>query len=148
MSSQSFFKKGNKQLLIYFSENAKRIKWQFTRVQLRLLRSWNLFADFLKSRKCRVTVPNKSSLNSGQFGILLNHLRWWWKHSLIYNIKMKVCMYVCMSGGLPPDLHNLSPQNLAWAPHFTRARHQVRGQPEMLTPGPAPSPAHFCSLVP
>ncbi len=54
---------------------------------------------------------------------------------------MKVCMYVCMSGSLPPDLHNLSPQNLAWAPHFTRARHQARGQPEMLTPGPAPGPA-------
>jgi hypothetical protein len=40
-------------------------------------------------------------------------------------IKMKVCMCVCvcvcMSGGLPPDLHNPSPHNLAWAPHFTLA---------------------------
>ncbi len=24
-------------------------------------------------------------------------------------VKMKVCMCVCMSGGLPPDLHNQSP---------------------------------------
>ncbi len=46
-----------------------------------------------------------------------------------------VCMCVCMSGGLPPDLHNLSPRNLAWAPHFTLAQHRARGQPKMLTPG-------------
>ena len=66
-----------------------------------------------------------------------------------------VCVCVCMSGGLPPEPHNLSPQNLAWAPHFTWARHQARGQPKMLAPGPAHSPghrpthgpAHFCSLV-
>ncbi len=61
-------------------------------------------------------------------------------------------VYECMSGGLPPDLHNISPWNLVWSPHFTRARNQARGQPKMLTPGPAPSPthghAHFCSLVP
>jgi hypothetical protein len=31
---------------------------------------------------------------------------------------------------------------LAWAPHFTRTRHQDRGLPEMLAPGHA----HFCSL--
>jgi hypothetical protein len=48
-------------------------------------------------------------------------------------IKMKVCMCVCMSGGLPQDLHNLAPWNLAWAPHFTRAQHRARGQPQMLT---------------
>ncbi len=45
-----------------------------------------------------------------------------------------VCMYVCMSGGLPPDPHNLSPQNLAWAPHFTLARHRARGWPKMSAP--------------
>jgi hypothetical protein len=49
-----------------------------------------------------------------------------------------VCMYVCMSGGLPPDPHKPSPQNLAWAPHFTWARHRVRGRPQMLTPGGTP----------
>ncbi len=43
-------------------------------------------------------------------------------------------MCVCMSGSLPPDLHNLSPQNLAWAPHFTLAQHRARGRPKMLTP--------------
>ena len=55
-------------------------------------------------------------------------------------IKVKVCMCVCvcMSGGLPPDLHNLSPQNLAWAPHFTLAWHRARGRPQMLTPGGTP----------
>jgi hypothetical protein len=41
-----------------------------------------------------------------------------------------------MSGGLPPDPHKPSPRNLAWAPHFTRARH--RGRPQMLTPGIPP----------
>ena len=35
---------------------------------------------------------------------------------------------VCNSGGLTQDLHNPLPQNLAWAPHFTRARHQASGQ--------------------
>ena len=39
-----------------------------------------------------------------------------------------------MSGGLPPDPHKPSPQNLAWAPHFTRARHQARGDPKCWTP--------------
>ncbi len=39
---------------------------------------------------------------------------------------------------LPPDLHNLSPRNLAWAPHITRARHRARGRPKMLTPGVPP----------
>jgi hypothetical protein len=53
---------------------------------------------------------------------------------------MKVCMYVCMSGGLPPDLHNLSPQNLAWAPHFTRARHQAKGVTRNVDPRPCPQP--------
>jgi hypothetical protein len=43
-----------------------------------------------------------------------------------------------MSGGLPPDPRNQSPQNLAWAPHFTRARHQARGRPQMLAPGGTP----------
>ena len=45
---------------------------------------------------------------------------------------------VCMSGGLPPDLHNQSPWNLAWAPHFTLARHRAKGRPQMLTPGGTP----------
>ncbi len=49
-----------------------------------------------------------------------------------------VCMYVCVSGGLPPDPHKPSPQNLAWAPHFTRARHRARGRPKMLTTGGTP----------
>ncbi len=49
-----------------------------------------------------------------------------------------VCVCVCMSGGLPPDLHNQSPWNLAWAPHFTLARHRARGRPQMLTPGGTP----------
>ena len=61
---------------------------------------------------------------------------------------MKVCMYVCMSGGLPPDPHKPSPQNLAWAPHFTQARHQARGQPKMLPPGPAPNPPPALPLAP
>ncbi len=43
-------------------------------------------------------------------------------------MKVCVCVYVCMSGGLPPDLHNLSPQNLAWAPHVDP------GVPAMVTP--------------
>jgi hypothetical protein len=47
-------------------------------------------------------------------------------------------MCVCMSGGLPPDPHKPSPQNLAWAPHFTRARHRDRGRPQMLTPSEKP----------
>ncbi len=51
---------------------------------------------------------------------------------------MKVCVCVCVSGGLPPDTHNLSTRNLAWAPHFTLARHRARGQPQMLTPGGTP----------
>ncbi len=66
----------------------------------------------------------------------------------IYYMKMKACVYVCVSGSLLPDLHNLSPWNLAWAPHLTRARNQAREQPKMLAPGPAPGPSHFCSLVP
>jgi hypothetical protein len=49
-----------------------------------------------------------------------------------------VCVCVCMSGGLPPDLHNISPWNLAWAPHFTLTWHQARGRPQMLTPGGTP----------
>jgi hypothetical protein len=49
-----------------------------------------------------------------------------------------VCMYVCVCGGLPPDPHKPSPQNLAWAPHFTLARHRARGWPQMLTPGVPP----------
>ncbi len=56
-------------------------------------------------------------------------------HLLYKDESVYVCVYVCMSGGLPPDLHNLSPQNLAWAPHFTLARHRARGRPKMLTPG-------------
>ena len=51
---------------------------------------------------------------------------------------MCVFVCVCMSGGLPPDPHNLSPRNLAWAPHFTRARHRARGRPQMLNPGGTP----------
>jgi hypothetical protein len=53
---------------------------------------------------------------------------------------MCVCVYVCvcMSGGLRPDLHNQSPWNLAWAPHFTLARHQARGRRQILTPGGTP----------
>ncbi len=55
---------------------------------------------------------------------------------------MKVCMYVCvcvcMSGGLPPDPHKPSPRNLAWAPHFTLARHRARGRAQMFTPGGTP----------
>ena len=68
------------------------------------------------------------------------------KHAMprISYIKMKVCMCVCvyvcmcvcMSGGLPPDPHNQLPQNLAWAPHFTLARHQ--GLTQMLTPRGTP----------
>jgi hypothetical protein len=50
---------------------------------------------------------------------------------------MCVRVYVCVSGGLPLDPHKPSPRNLAWAPHFTLARHQARGQPQMLTPGDA-----------
>ncbi len=49
---------------------------------------------------------------------------------------MKVC--VCVSGGLPPEPHKPSPRNLAWAPHFTLARHRARGRPQMLTPGGTP----------
>jgi hypothetical protein len=49
-----------------------------------------------------------------------------------------VCVCVCMSGDLPPDLHNQSPRNLVWAPHFTLARHRARGRPQMLTPGGTP----------
>jgi hypothetical protein len=45
-----------------------------------------------------------------------------------------VCVCVCVSGGLPPGPHKPSPQNLAWAPHFTRARHRARGRPQMLPP--------------
>jgi len=48
-------------------------------------------------------------------------------------------MCVCVSGGLPPDPHKPSPRNLAWAPHFTRARHRARGRPQMLTPGVPPT---------
>ncbi len=55
---------------------------------------------------------------------------------------MKVCVcvyvYVCVSGGLPPDPHKPSPWNLAWAPHFTWARHRASGRPKMLTPGVPP----------
>jgi hypothetical protein len=57
---------------------------------------------------------------------------------------MKVCVCVCVSGGLPPDLHNQSPQNLAWAPHFTLAWHRARGRPEMLTPGGTPFSDSVC----
>ena len=42
-----------------------------------------------------------------------------------------MCVCVCVSGGLPPDPHKPSPRNLAWAPHFTLARHQARGQPKI-----------------
>ena len=49
-----------------------------------------------------------------------------------------VCMCVCMSGSLLSDLHNQSPWNLAWAPHFTLARHRARGRTQMLTPGGTP----------
>ncbi len=63
---------------------------------------------------------------------------------------MKVCVYVCMFGGLPPDLHKLSPQNLAWAPHFTRALNQERGRPQMFTPArpkaPPTAPPTFAPL--
>ncbi len=55
---------------------------------------------------------------------------------------MCVCLAACH------QTHKPSPQNLAWAPHFTWARYQARGQPKMLAPGPAHGPAHFCSLVP
>ncbi len=61
---------------------------------------------------------------------------------------MKVCMCVWVSGSLPPDPHKLSTRNFAWAPHFTRAQNQARGQPQILKPGPAHGPAHFCSLFP
>jgi hypothetical protein len=47
---------------------------------------------------------------------------------------MKVC--VCPAA----DPHKVSHPNLAWAPHFTRARHQARGQPQMLDPGPPTAP--------
>ncbi len=57
----------------------------------------------------------------------------------IYNIKMKVCVCVCVYvQRLPPDPHKPSTQNLAWAPHFTRARHLAKGRPQMLTPGVPP----------
>ncbi len=46
---------------------------------------------------------------------------------------VSVCMYVRR-----PDIHNQSPWNLAWAPHFTLARHRARGRPQMLTPGGTP----------
>jgi hypothetical protein len=53
----------------------------------------------------------------------------WNYHSvnLLYNDE-SMCVY--MSGSLPLDLHKLSPQNLAWAPHFTWAWNQVRGNPK------------------
>ncbi len=51
-------------------------------------------------------------------------------------------VYVCMSGGLPPDSHKPSPRNLAWAPYFTLARcwlgTETGGRPQMLTPGGTP----------
>ncbi len=57
-------------------------------------------------------------------------------------IKMKVCVcvcvYVCVSGGLPPGPHKPSPRNLAWAPHFTLARHRARGRPKMSAPRGTP----------
>jgi len=56
------------------------------------------------------------------------------KSNMISYIKMKVC--VCMSGGLLPDIHKLSPRNLAWAPHFTQARNQARERPQMSTTSP------------
>ena len=49
-----------------------------------------------------------------------------------------VCVRVCVSGGLPLDPHKPSPQNLVWAPHFTRARHQARGRPKMSAPRDTP----------
>ncbi len=52
---------------------------------------------------------------------------------------MCVCVYVCVSGGLPPGPHNLSPQNLAWAPHFTLARHRARGDLKCWPPGVPPT---------
>ena len=45
-------------------------------------------------------------------------------------MKVCVCVCVCMSGGLPPDTYKPSPQNLAWAPHFTLARHRARVDPQ------------------
>ncbi len=39
---------------------------------------------------------------------------------------MCVCVYVCVSGGLKPNPHKPSPQNLAWALHFTLAWHRAR----------------------
>ena len=52
---------------------------------------------------------------------------------------MKVCVYVCVSGGLPLDPHKLSTRTLAWAPHFTRAQYRARGRPQILTPGLPPA---------
>ncbi len=54
-----------------------------------------------------------------------------------------VCMCVCVSGGLPLDPHKQSPQNLAWAPHFTQARHQADG----ATPNVDPRTTHPLLLL-
>jgi hypothetical protein len=65
------------------------------------------------------------------------------KYLIYKGESMFVCMYVRRR-----DIHNLSLQNLAWSPHFTRAWHQARGQPKILAHSPAHSPTHFFSLVP
>jgi hypothetical protein len=45
---------------------------------------------------------------------------------------------VCVSGGLPLDPYKPSPQNFAWAPHFTRAQHRARGRSQMSAPRGTP----------
>ncbi len=62
-------------------------------------------------------------------------------HYLIYKGEsMCVCPAACR------QTHTTYHPKIWW--HFTRAWHQARGKPEMLAPGHAHSPAHFCSLVP
>jgi hypothetical protein len=43
-------------------------------------------------------------------------------HPLNYLLYKDESVYV------PPDQHKLSPQNLAWAPHFTQAKRQPKIQ--------------------